>query len=393
MTETAGTHRKKQLKELIQRLHAGESVEDVKEEFSKILSSVTPYEIARIEEELIKEGVPREKIQKLCEVHLAVFKESLGKDITLPEGHPIYILMEEHKAMLEHAEKLKTAVPRVESEGNRILDKIHERVNHLRESESHYIREENVLFPYLEKHGVTQPPSIMWTEHDNIREIKKRLYTEAEKNEINAEQFEKMSILLYETLTSHFFKENNILFPTALNVIDEDEWREIRTEFDDLGYCCFTPVKKFKGATSQKTEETYKKEKIIFETGELSLDEMKAVLNTLPVDITFVDKDDSVKYFNQSGERIFPRTKAVIGRKVQQCHPQKSVHVVNQILKSFREGSRDVAEFWINLQERLIHIQYFAVRGEENTYLGCLEVTQDITDIQKIEGEKRLLSQ
>ncbi len=133
------------------------------------------------------------------------------------------------------------------------------------------------------------------------------------------------------------------------------------------------------------------RKQVVFETGEFSIKELEAVLNTLPVDITFVDKEDRVRYFSQSKERIFPRTKAVIGRKVQQCHPQKSLHVVEEILNDFRENKRDRAEFWISLEGRLIYIRYFAVRDKAEKYLGCLEVTQDITDIKKIKGEKRLL--
>jgi len=128
-----------------------------------------------------------------------------------------------------------------------------------------------------------------------------------------------------------------------------------------------------------------------FETGALSKEEVEAVLDSLPVDISFVDKEDRVKYFNKAGKRIFVRTKAVIGRKVQLCHPKKSVHIVNKILESFKTGKESVAEFWIQTKDRLIHIRYFAVRDENGKYLGTMEVTQDITDIRKIEGEKRLL--
>jgi len=130
---------------------------------------------------------------------------------------------------------------------------------------------------------------------------------------------------------------------------------------------------------------------IDLDTGELNQREIKAIMNTLPIDITFVDKDDTVRYFNRPEERIFPRTKSVIGRRVQMCHPQKSLHVVNRILQDFREGKRDVAEFWINVKGRLIYIRYFAVRDRNGEYLGTLEVTQDITEIKKIEGERRLL--
>ena len=128
-----------------------------------------------------------------------------------------------------------------------------------------------------------------------------------------------------------------------------------------------------------------------FETGTLSKDEIEAVLDTLPVDITFVDEEDTVRYFNKSEGRIFVRTKAVIGRRVQQCHPQKSIHVVNKILDSFKSGKKDSAEFWIQIGDRLVYIRYFAVRNKDGKYIGTLEVTQDITNIKKIEGEKRLL--
>jgi len=209
---------------------------------------------------------------------------------------------------------------------------------------------------------------------------------------------EEVALSLVDILSGHFYKENNILFLTALRVISEEEWKDIRQQFDELGYCCFTPQ-----PTRIATEEIAAEEVKIpireiavtgvipFETGNLSNEEVEAIFNILPVDITFVDKEDTVRYFSQTKERIFPRTKAVIGRKVQQCHPQKSLHVVNKILEDFRNGHREVAEFWINLKGKLIYIQYLAVRNKKGDYLGCLEVTQDITDIKKIEGEKRLL--
>jgi PAS domain S-box-containing protein len=131
--------------------------------------------------------------------------------------------------------------------------------------------------------------------------------------------------------------------------------------------------------------------KTILETGSFDREELEALLNTLPVDITFVGRDDTVRYFSQSKGRIFPRAKAVVGREVKKCHPEKSVHKVAQILDDFKAGKRDAAEFWITLKGRLIYIRYFPVRGVGGEYLGCLEVTQDITELKKIEGEKRLL--
>lgn len=397
--------RKEMVKDIIKKLHEGIRPDEVKERFKDILKGVGPTDIAHIEEELIKEGMPREEIQRLCDLHLAVFKESLEKEKTLAQpGHPIHTLMEEHKIVLQFAEKLKDMAKEMKeargfdptSEEMRELTHIAE---HFKESERHYLREENVIFPYLEKHGITQPPAVMWSEHNEIREKKKRFYNLLDTCEdIHFEDFigeiNEVAESLGNQLQNHFYKENNVLFPTSLEVILEDEWVEIKKGFDEIGYCCFTPesakvpIGEIKTGKPEGVSE--REGNIIFETGSFSEEELETLFNTLPVDITFVDKEDTVRYFSQSKERIFPRTKAVIGRKVQMCHPSKSLHKVEKILSDFKNNKSDVAEFWINLKGRLIYIRYFAVR-RNNEYLGCLEVTQDITDIKKIEGEKRLL--
>ena len=402
MSDLSG--KKEILKGLIKRLHEGARPEEIKEEFREVLKGVTPDEIAKIEEELVKEGMPREEIQRLCEVHLEVFRESLEREKVLaPAGHPVHILMEEHKILLNFAGELKSIAG--EMKGAKDFDSVSDKMRqlnhiaeHLKESESHYIREENVLFPYLEKHGVTQPPAIMWTEHNKIREMKGSLYRLVDAHKEMAfkdftRQLEEAAVSLADMLSSHFYKENNILFPTALKVITGEEWKDIRHQFDELGYCCFTPEPPELVAEEKEapTPNRGTEGMIPLETGTFSKEELETMLNTLPVDITFVDKEDTVRYFSMSKDRIFPRTKAIIGRKVQLCHPQQSVHVVNQLLEDFKSGRRNEAEFWINVEGKLIYIRYFSVRSQKGDYLGCVEVTQDITDIKKIEGEKRLL--
>jgi DUF438 domain-containing protein len=394
--------RKMILKEAIKQLHAGASPQEVKDTFKQVLEGISPTEIAKIEQELVKEGMPREEIQKLCDVHMAVFREQLEKQkLDIPAEHPISILIEEHKIMLQIVEKLNTIKAKIQqiSDTSYIEEEIHN-LEHiavdLLDSEKHYLREENVLFPSLEKHGITEPPAIMWMEHNQIRDKKKQLNQIIENyNTITFEEFKKQlgetAESLNNLLPNHFFKENNILFPTALRVITDEEWKEIRNEFDEIGYCCFTPP--HLTATLQKEEKavTARKGILQFETGTLSKEELEALLDSLPIDITFVDKEDAVKYFSNAKKRVFVRTKAIIGRKVQQCHPQKSIHIVNKIVESFKRGKKDVAEFWIPMNNRLIYIRYFAVRDKNGKYLGTMEVTQDITAIQKIEGEKRLL--
>lgn len=175
-----GRDRKEVLKELIGSLHEGADPKTVKEEFKEALRGASPVEIAREEEELIREGMPRGEIHRLCEVHLAVFRESLeGQKSLAPAGHPVHILMEEHKILLEFAGELKGIAQRLRRASgidSVSLEQLRHIEEHFKESESHYVREENVLFPYLEKHGITQPPAIMWMDHDQIREVKKSLY-------------------------------------------------------------------------------------------------------------------------------------------------------------------------------------------------------------------------
>lgn len=383
------------------------SLQEVKEKFKQVLEGVSSLEIAKIEQELVSEGVSREELQRLCDVHLAIFKEQLEKQrVEVAPASPIGILLEEHKMIQQIAGKLNVLTEKVqkaESQDAAIgeLSQLRHIVDELLDAEKHYLREENALFPVLERHGISEPPAIMWMEHNQLREKKKQLKALIENvAKMNFSDFKRqlgeLAKAVGDMLNSHIYKENNILFPAAQRVVTEQEWPTIRADFDEIGYCCFTPehliAKPAKTLEKPAAEEkTMPEGTIQFETGSLTKEEIEAILNTLPVDITFVDKDDAVKYFSKPDKRIFVRTKAIFGRKVQLCHPQKSVHVVNRILEAFKKGEKDVAEFWIQKEGRLIHIRYFAVRDKDGKYLGTMEVSQDITDIKKIEGEKRLL--
>jgi len=393
------------IKEAIRQLHAGVPPEQVKERFRHVLEGTDSLKIAKIEQELANKGMKREEMRKLCDVHMAIFKEQLEKQQpNLEPSQPISILMEEHKIMLKMAGQLVSLSNKVlkVSDMRYVTAEIHQ-VEHLAEdfmdAEKHYLREENVLFPYLEKHGVTEPPAVMWMEHNEIRELKKKLHTLIK--DLDEAGFQSFKDQLWETakaldnlLQNHFYKENNVLFLAAMNVVTEQEWVKIRQEFDEIGYCCFTPPElitivpqtDLTQAQTQTLEGTLQ-----FETGSLSKEQLDGLLNALPVDITFVDADDTVRYFNKPEERLFVRTKAVLGRKVHMCHPQKSLHLVSKIVESFKSGKKSGAEFWITLNNRFVHIRFFAVRDPDEKYLGTMEVVQDLTEIKKLEGERRLL--
>ena len=394
--------RKKKLKMAVEKLHQGADAANMKEEFKNILTDVSPLEITKIREEMVEEGVPLEQILNLWVLHLDIFKKSLAEpNPELPETHPIFILMQEHKIILNTVIKLAELGQICVDQPDQaptpdVIGGIMKSIEILKDSANHYHREENVLFPKLESRGIVQPPAIMWTEHDIVRGIEKTLFELFDNGpRLDPKALKGLrssAIELSEILSSHFYKENNILFQTSLRLFSEDEWKVMRADFDDIGYGILQP-ESVEGQDVQAIPVSAddSDDMVRFESGALRRDILERVLNTLPVDITFVDESDHVQYFSLSPERIFVRSKSVIGREVRNCHPQNSVDKVEQILDDFRAGTRDNAEFWINLGGQLIYIRYFAVRDDDGKYLGCLEVSQNLTEIKKIEGEKRLL--
>ena len=394
---------KEAIKKLIKKLHDGEDPQKVKEEFKEVIKNLSSLEIAQAEEQLIKEGMPAEQIHHMCDVHLAVLQETLEEERDLaPEGHPIHILMQEHVILLENINRLRDIYKEISKKDKftaiiNELTEIENIVDIIQQSENHYLREENVLFAYLEKYGVTQPPKIMWIEHDRIRDLKKNLISLIKNKGDHdfptfLEKFHLYAHGLAEMLASHFPKENKILFPTAMKLLKDSDWVEVRKQFDDIGYFSLSPDVIPEDAKIDETKSVIVDEKQIdLGTGVLDLEILQQIFKTLPVDTTFVDKDDVVKFYSEGPDRVFIRTPSVIGRLVENCHPSQSVDKVMKIIESFKNKTLDKAEFWLELGDRLIFIRYFPVRNKAGEYLGVLEVTQDITDIRKIEGEKRLL--
>ncbi len=205
-----------------------------------------------------------------------------------------------------------------------------------------------------------------------------------------------------QNIKEMIYKEEKILFPEALNRMTEEEWGEIREQEEEIGYFDVTPSDAWKpqtaGSTSSEVAES-KKERgaeeglIPLFTGALTRKQINLLLTHLPVDVTMVDENDQVRYFTQGKERIFDRSAAIIGREVIKCHPPQSAHRVVQILNDFRSGKRDEAEFWLQLGDKFVHIRYFALRDADGAYQGCIEVSQDVSHIRQLQGEKRLLDE
>lgn len=400
-------YRQKKLKEIITELHNGKSVEEVKARFESLIEGVSVKEISEMEQALIMEGMPLEEIQNLCDVHAAVFKGSI-EEIHRPEkledepGHPVHTFKLENRKIENivnnrikpHIEnlKLEDSIENI----NILLDDF----EFLWEIDKHYSRKENLLFPFMEKYGITAPPKVMWGVDDEIRDeikaIKRLLGSYNGSKDVLTEKAAAVANRVIEMI----FKEENILFPMVLETLAEDEWVKIQEESKEIGYCFIEPKATWKPARVN-VEEKVKDEGehpsnngyVKFDAGILLPEEINSMLNTLPVDITFVDKEGIVKYFSQGKERIFPRPKTIIGREVKNCHPPASVHIVEGIVEDLKSGKKEHEDFWIKMGNKYVFIRYFAVRNEKGEYLGTLEVSQDIKPIQDITGEKRLVEQ
>ncbi|MHA1136133.1 MAG: DUF438 domain-containing protein [Candidatus Thorarchaeota archaeon] len=392
--------RKNLFKKVIEKVQAGEDMEIIKIYLTEQLGIVTPAEMAFFENELIQDGVSQEDTQRMRDIQLELFKKSVeNQEHIVLSGHPIHTLMSEHILLMEYANELDNIIGSI-SEGVReakaeFLVRIRELIGFLAESESHYQREENSIFPILEKHGLTGPPQAMWSMHQDIHKLEKELFgLNSESDSELSNNLGKMKDIVSELaiqIADHFYKENNIIFPASMRMFSEKEWDIVVQDFDDIGYCSYTPRPVRKEITKEDTANFAESGEVSFGSGSLTLEQLELLFNNLPVDTTFVDSEDKVRFFSESPNRIFVRSRAIIGRSVQLCHPADSVHIVQKILDDFREGKRDSAEFWLNLGSKTVHIRYFAMRNDSGKYLGCLEVSQDITEIRKIEGEKRLL--
>jgi DUF438 domain-containing protein len=305
------------------------------------------------------------------------------------------VLMDDHQA----TEKVLTAVERMLA-ASASLDKkvLASALAYLTEyaDKCHNRKEEDHLFPLIESRGIPReggPLAVMLAEHEQSRALLGRLkplidsYVSGTQSAIEPlrETFSEYAALL----KSHYWKENDILFPMALRHLSQEDGAELITGFEKTEAALGDDARARYHRLADEIATAGSLKDLSFD---LDRDALAAILNTLPVELSFVDAEDTVRYFShEKQDKIFPRTRGAIGMKVQNCHPKKSLHMVNAILADFKAGKRNAAEFWIGLGDRMVHIRYFAVHDESKRYIGCLEVVQDITKIQKLQGERRLL--
>lgn len=380
--------RKDALKAIIRKLHAGESVESLQEEFNEVIAEASASDIAQAEREVIAEGLPVADIQKLCDLHVVVFQQGLESQ-PAPEsvpGHPVYNFRLENEVISRVLESIEGSLARVLAGDKNALKSLRLAAGNLNLIERHYEWKENLLFPVMEKYGFEGPSKVMWGVHNDIRKAIRNLQSLMNSDPLDLETVDAEYLDMAKAVRDMFYKEEKVLLPEALTRLSQADWDMIKAESLSL---------KKDAVLAEPTQEeapvVASEGKISLSTGALTQEQINLMLTNLPVDITFVDENDKVCFFSQTSERIFVRTAAIIGRSVQNCHPPQSVHVVQGIVDDFRAGKRDVAEFWIQMGGKFVHIRYFALRDAQGAYKGVIEVTQDVSAIRALQGERRLL--
>ncbi|QDU32955.1 hypothetical protein KS4_09940 [Poriferisphaera corsica] len=411
---------------------------------SEILVDAPPLDATTIDEENQDPGAislttlntppqqpsPTSPKQFGCADHHANAAQNPLANVDLKPGHPIDTFTRENNALAEHIAQINTHVKTLATP-NQLLDEAKVAryqarllLNELMDIDKHYDRKENLLFSVLERHGITGPSTVMWGIDDQIREqlklTQERFPTEKSSPADWQAYAQNTLTPAFDSVTSMIFKEQHILLPMAYKTLTDIEWAEIFEQSPIFGWCLVDPQEGYippkhtptaatsnipsnmpLDITSSESTDTPSSnnqkqrgdgdEHIMFATGHLTLDQLKLIFSTLPVDLTYVDADDRVRFFSEGPKRVFHRPKAVIGRLVQHCHPPGSVHIVDQILEDFKSGKQSLAEFWINMKGEFIHIRYYALRNEDGQYQGTLEVTQNLTHERALEGDRRLL--
>ncbi len=381
----------------VEGIQAGENGTELHRKFKAEIESVQPLEIFHIFDKLLGEGGREGDIIQYVDKVVNVFYKSLStyEWQKPPEDDFINDLMAENTALVSKMDTLKDLIKKGGCSENR--QEMIEVILELRQFNEHYIKKENILFPYLEKSSVEfHGLSIMWALHDKVRHDLKES-VELLKNPLSGEEEIKRKVgsLIFGML-GVLKKEELILFPVASEVLEHATWSEMYRQSLEYEYALVErerPQTPLRETLVKSDDEAFPQAVFKTETGEMSFSQLKAVFEALPMDMTFVDAEDKVRYFSKPKDRIFPRSAAILGRDVRNCHPPESVYKVLEIIEGFKMGTREKADFWIDHRGHKILIQYFALRDTTGQYLGTLEVSQIVDDIMQLEGEKRLLSE
>lgn len=383
---------------------SGESGKMLIEKYRDAIAHVTPFDMLKLEDRQIRMGISPAEIKKdVNKVINILFNGLKAYQWEKPEeGTFLYYLMLENRAFefkLNGVKKiLRSYKGREESDFELLKGDLLERFEKFQEFESHYVKKENILFPLLEKKWESyRPLKVMWSLHDDLRRKLKQILQLIRSDGSSWAELNKEIGAYYFLAFGMIQKEDLILYPIASETVSSEDWIEQHIQSFEYPFPFIEsparPEIADKSVPVKQTELSQLDGNLLFktETGELSPGQIVLLFNNLPVDITFVDEHNKVRYFTNPKERLFPRSPAIIGRAVQHCHPPESVHIVEQIVDAFRSGEKDKAEFWLELKGKFVLIQYFALRNFAREYKGVIEVSQDVTGIRALKGEQRLL--
>ncbi|WP_278833989.1 DUF438 domain-containing protein [Porphyromonas cangingivalis] len=402
------SRRKEELRELLLQIHNGEQADTVRDRLIERLRSIPYNEVVEVEQELINDKLlTEEEILSFCDLHTAVLDGSIDLEGAkpVPAGHPVDTFKKENSAIRLQIKDFYALVEAVKGiSDNQVpgyLMQLRTILNNFWDIDKHYKRKEYLLFPYLEKHHITGPPKVLWGKHDETRAQLKASVEVLKAGISTADAFRDALTSTIapavEMIEGMIMKEEEILFPMSMDVLSDEEWYKVYQETPEFGYTLIDPEDEWRpegvDSTSESAAVNAHSGAIRLSSGNFNIEELEALFIHLPIDITFVDKDDKVRFFSHSPKRVFERNRSIIGRDVRMCHPPGSVHIVEQILEDFKAGRESKAAFWLsNFMGRFIHIEYTAVRNPEGEYLGVVEVTQDISHLRALEGDQRLLS-
>ncbi len=383
---------------------SGENGRMLLDKYKEAIDHVTPHDMLILEDKQMQMGIKPDAIKKDVEKVINLFFNSLKKySWEKPkEDSFLYHLMLENQAYtfkLNQVKKIIKSYKGREAEDiNQFKRDLLTPFEEFLEFESHYVKKENILFPFLEKiWRYYRPITVMWSLHDDIRKKLKKIIQVLKTESSAWLDLNKEIGSFYFLVFGMIQKEDLIIYPVASETVSEEEWKEMYNQSFEYPFPFIEQPEKpenISQTTINKEPENFQIDgelKLKSETGELNFEQILLLINNLPVDITFVDENDTVKFFSRPKDRFFPRSPAIIGRAVQNCHPPESVHIIEKIVSAFRNGEKDSAEFWLELGGKFILIQYFALRNEKNEYKGVLEVSQDATNTRALKGEQRLL--
>lgn len=361
-------------------------------ENQNIIDNSVPSDVISLVDRLVLEKIPMDEMKRGINKLLNLLYKTLSEFPYSPPDKQSFLgcLAENNRIMEARLQELRPAIREINQHPGNIdlRNSIKLKFSELEKFSKIYLIKENVLFPVIEKfitdYGCL---SVMWSFHDDIRQNLKNIQAELSVATFDLVKFNRWCGDLFFSMYAIKFREERILYPRVQEVVSCDVLNNLFSQSLEIGFPFYQPE-----IIPENIEMgVFSADKINLATGNLSVEQIRLLFNHLPVDITFVDENNRVKYFSTPKKRIFPRSKAIIGRDVHNCHPPESVHVVEEIVETFRNGKKDSASFWINMKGQKLLIQYFAVRDENGTYKGVVEVSQEISEIQRLQGEKWLL--